>query len=111
MLTASSLAQYAMLVSSQSPVGITSRIMPCARSNSVSVTLRKLRPIRPIAPPPTSLSPVMNSMSGIVPLASCTFSTLSRAWMEPVKPLMRRPSGRARVRSCSCDAAASVSML
>ncbi len=67
---AGSSAQYAMLVFVHSSLGNTKRIMPCARSYSVSAKLSRLRPMTPMAPLPISLPPTMKSTSGIVPLDS-----------------------------------------
>ncbi len=106
-------AQYAMLALPQSSLGITNRIMPCARSYSVSKTDRMLRPIRPMPPRPESLPPTRNSMSASSPPRNCTWGTvvLRGSCMWPARPSTVKPKGRLRSSRPSCSAEARVRLL
>ncbi len=106
-------AQYAMLVSPQSALGITNRITPCARSYSVSRTDRMLRPSSPMPPRPESLPPTRNSMSASSPPRNCTWGTvvLRGSCMRPARPSTAKPKGSPWSSSPSCSAEARVSRL
>ncbi len=85
-------AQYAMLLCSQSSLGTTKRMTPCARSYSVSVNDSMLRPMSPIAPSPGSLPPTTKSTSGISPLTNFRCDTVARcACTLPARPRTSMP--------------------
>ncbi len=75
-----------MFAFAHSLLGKTKRMTPCARSYSVSVNDRTLRPSRPIAPESSSLPPTMNWALGMLPLSRLRSAPAMRALVLPLMP-------------------------